>query len=357
MKKKAIPLILTSLLLASCSQGGQQESEQSSEPAVSDVGPKSMIQNLDVPWAITKIGDTFYFPERTGSIVEWNSEEGTTSSTLSLTEDIHVQGEGGLLGFEPAADFAESQEAFLYHTYQTEDNLFNRIVLVKKEGTQWTEQSVLLDGIPGGVNHNGGRLKAGPDHKLYVTTGDTYQTELAQDVESLAGKILRLELNGDVPDDNPFGSSYVYSYGHRNPQGLAWDEDGNLYSSEHGQTAHDEINLIQPGKNYGWPEIEGDETQEGMESPIFHTGNDTWAPSGLAYHEGKLYVATLAGTSLKSYEIETGETEDLVNHLGRLRDVLIEENVLYTISNNRDGRGNPGENDDQLYRLELKRED
>jgi glucose/arabinose dehydrogenase len=166
----------------------------------------------------------------------------------------------------------------------------------------------MLDGIPGDTNHNGGRIKVGPDGYLYVTTGERYKPELAQDKDSLGGKILRISLDGSIPQDNPWPDSPVYSWGHRNPQGLAWQPDtGVLYSSEHGQSSHDEINIIKPGANYGWPLIEGDETAGkggvSLRLPLLHSGNQTWAPSGMTFitqgpWSGELLVAGLAGEQL-----------------------------------------------------------
>jgi glucose/arabinose dehydrogenase len=225
---------------------------------------------------------------------------------------------------------------------------------MEQTGNEWVEKEELISNIPGAKLHNGGRLKIGPDGKLYVTTGDALNPDIAQDRSSLGGKILRMNLDGSIPHDNPFPQSYVYSYGHRNPQGLAWDEQGTLYSSEHGQIAHDEINKIEPGQNYGWPVIQGDETAEGMMRPLFHSGNDTWAPSGMSYHQGKLYVATLAGSRIMAFDLQKMTQETIFNNGGRMRDTFIENNHLYFISNNRDGRGIPAKNDDRLYRMSLK---
>ncbi|WP_432806587.1 PQQ-dependent sugar dehydrogenase [Mesobacillus maritimus] len=212
---------------------------------------------------------------------------------------------------------------------------------------------MLLDQIPSDRVHHGGRLALGPDGKLYATAGDASQPDLAQDLKSLAGKILRMNVDGSVPEDNPFPDSYVYSYGHRNPQGIGWAEDGTMYASEHGPNAHDEINVIEAGKNYGWPKIVGDQSLEGLEQPLFHSGSDTWAPSGLVVSEGKLYVATLRGNSVSEFDLETKTTNELVTGLGRIRDVWLEGSELYFVSNNTDGRGTPLEEDDKLYRVNL----
>ena len=167
-----------------------------------------------------------------------------------------------------------------------------------------------------------------------------------------------MNLDGSIPDDNPFSDSYVYSYGHRNPQGITWSSAGTMYASEHGDNANDEVNLIEAGQNYGWPVIEGEEEQEqeGLISPLFTSGiENTWAPSGMAYNDGKVYVAALRGSAVLEFDLETNEHRELITGLGRIRDVFIEDEFLYFISNNSDGRGNPQENDDKLYKISLTR--
>src|SRR5699024_90805 len=155
--------------------------------------------------------------------------------------------------------------------------------LLEHSNNQWTEKKVLLDKIPSDTYHHGGRLKIGPDNKLYATTGDATNPDLSQDTSALNGKILRLNLDGSIPDDNPYQDSYVFTYGHRNAQGMVWDDEGIMYASEHGDQANDEINRIEGKMNYGWPEIEGSDQQEGMESPLYTSGKGkTWAPAGIA---------------------------------------------------------------------------
>jgi glucose/arabinose dehydrogenase len=175
---------------------------------------------------------------------------------------------------------------------------------------------------------------------------------MAQDLKNLAGKILRMELNGEIPVDNPFTDSYIYSYGHRNSQGLTWNDDGSqMYSADHGPIGYDEINFIQLGKNYGWPVIKGDEEKEGMEGPLIHSGSSTWAPSGIDYLEGKLYVAGLRGEKLLTFDIEAESIEVVIEDIGRIRDVLVHDGEIYIITNNRDGRGEPKPSDDRLLKL------
>ena len=219
---------------------------------------------------------------------------------------------------------------------------------------------------------DGGRMKFGPDGKLYIATGDAANYNLAQDLDSLAGKILRINSDGTIPEDNPFTDSAIFSYGHRNPQGIDWHPDSEiLVATEHGPSgergdAHDEVNVIFSGKNYGWPDIVGDETSEGLENPILHTGEDTWAPSGAVFYDSdkitewheKYFIATLRGNHLRMLDL------DLENNLvisskalfsgeyGRLRSANMgPDGHLYILTSNQDGRGGPAQNDDRILRI------
>lgn len=327
--------------------------EESIEVVASDDGNINA-NKLFIPWTINKDGSSFYLSQRDGTVVQIDGDLGLVEvQDIEVSEDILHEGEGGFLGFTLAPDFEKTKRAFAFHTYEDEGEAKNRIVSLVLDGTTWKEENVLLDNIPGGELNNGGRVQIGPDGMLYATTGDTGEGELAQDLDSLAGKILRMELNGDIPVDNPFEDSYVFSYGHRNSQGLAWDENGNLYSSEHGEDGHDEINLIEAGKNYGWPEITGDEEAEDMVAPVYHSGEDTWAPSGMAFNDGQLYIASLAGKKIFTYDLADGKIAEFYNEAGRLRDVFIENDALFTITNNHDNRGEPSEKDDRLIHVPL----
>jgi glucose/arabinose dehydrogenase len=306
--------------------------------------------NLQVPWEISKDGNTFLITERTGNIVE--VKDGiATRYNVQLKKQLSNKGEGGLLGFQLHP--TSNDRGFIYYTYVEGNNLFNRVTTVRKGDNNWIEENLLLDRIPGAVIHNGGRIKIGPDGMLYVTTGDAAQEMLAQSRSSLAGKILRMELNGQVPVDNPFQGSYIYSFGHRNPQGLAWDEEGTkLYASEHGPIGFDEINEIVPGGNYGWPIIKGNETRPTMKTPLFHSGNNTWAPAGMDFRNNVLYVAALRGSQLLAFNLGTNKVTSAFANVGRIRDVLIDEDNFFIVTSNTDGRGNPAPNDDRVIKIE-----
>jgi len=349
-------LMVLAALLAGCDSNTQPaavQNEQNSTTSQQQPNEVEVIaENLNIPWSIEAANGTFYLTERTGSIVK--IENGMERQRVELKKELATASEAGLLGFVLAPDFQESSLAYAYYTYADSSGQFNRIVTLQLEDNVWREKSLILDKIPSGSVHHGGRLKIGPDGKLYATAGDAAEPDIAQDPDSLGGKILRMNLDGSIPTDNPFSGSYVYSVGHRNPQGMTWLPDGTLYASEHGNRANDEINRIEAGQNYGWPIIQGLEEQEGMIAPLFTSGNEsTWAPSGMDNYNGKLYVAALRGTAVLEFDLETGQSRELITNLGRIRDVRVEGDNLYFITNNTDGRGNPQPNDDKLYRISL----
>lgn len=316
-------------------------------------------EELFIPWAldITKDGRIF-FTERIGNIRLIENGVLQTSPVYTFFPPFEAQGEGGLMGLVLAPDFENNGYFYVMYTYMENGEFFNKVVRMHYEKNNTTEDKILLDKIPGERLHNGGRLKIGPDGKLYVTTGDAGQVNNSQDMNSLAGKILRMELDGRVPSDNPFEGSYVYALGLRNPQGLDWDEEGNLYGSDHGSVAHDEINLIVPGGNYGWP-LSGGE----FILPVFDSGDATYAPSGIAFVKegplaGKLLAAALRGQQLLSMTLnDTGKqvvgTESyLKDEFGRLRESYRHtDGSIYLTTSNLDGRGLPGAGDDKILRL------
>jgi glucose/arabinose dehydrogenase len=355
MVKVCSILLSMILLISGCSlfekENLTSKDQQEDEAVVLQPEVEVVAEELRVPWSINKVNQVFYVSERTGSIVKIDNGK-MERQQVALEKPLAKAAEAGLLGFVLDPGFPDNQKAFAYYTYENGQGQFNRVVVLKLEGNKWTEERILLDLIPSAAYHHGGRLKIGPDGKLYITTGDATAPELAQDRRSLNGKILRMNLDGSIPVDNPSRSSYVYSYGHRNPQGLVWI--GNtLYSSEHGQSAHDEVNLIKPGANYGWPVIEGNESKAGMETPLFQSGEETWAPSGMTAHNGKLYAAALRGNAVREFDLDRKLTSPVITGLGRIRDVLVDGEYLYFVSNNTDGRGNPDEKDDKLYRVLL----
>ncbi len=311
----------------------------------------TLAQNLDVPWAIDFLPNgTLIFTERVGRV---NLLE--NNGTIIKVADINVSQvtESGLLGVAVDPNFTENKYIYLYYTH---DGGVKRISRFLMNGSL-SNETVLLDNIPGGSIHNGGRLKFGPDGKLYATTGEGGNSNLAQDINSTGGKILRLNPDGTVPIDNPYGN-YVYSYGNRDPQGIAWNPNGILYESEHGASMNDEINIITKGGNYGWPVVQGDQNTSGYISPIMVYTNFTLAPSGIAFYQNHLYVTGLRGSQLRVLNLSsdgksiTGESI-LVNNIGRIRDAVVHDGFLYICTSNRDGRGFPQSGDDKIIRIKI----
>ncbi|MGP4078645.1 PQQ-dependent sugar dehydrogenase [Pseudalkalibacillus sp. R45] len=357
MKKLLLPALLI-LMMTGCFENEKtppDEKNSKSQPVNQNQDIQTLATELEVPWQINIVENTvYYLSGRPGEIM--SISEGTKQNqTVEVSKEIVSRTESGLLGFY-IIEGSQPLEAYLYHTYQEDGRLLNRVVKVQKDEVIWKETDILIEGIPGGPIHNGGRLAAGPDEKLYITTGDAGEPDLAQDEDSLAGKILRLNLDGTIPDENPFNDSPVYSYGHRNPQGIGWTKDGKMYSSEHGSTDRDEINEIVAGGNYGWPVIRGDEEHEGMIKPIFHSGDGTWAPSGLAISDSKIYVAFLAGKQIREFDLNNNTSRTFTEGYGRMRDIEIVDGSLYAITNNTDGRGNPKPEDDRLLKFPLDNE-
>lgn len=327
---------------------------------------KVITENLYVPWAIAISDDgKIYFTERSGTIRVIEAGKLNPEPLITFTQPFISRGEGGLMGIALDPNYSQNHYMYAMHSYGEENQIFNRVVRLVENNNKASIDKILLDKIPGGQIHDGGRIKIGPDQKLYITTGDAGNSQLAQDVASTAGKILRIELDGKIPKDNPFPNSPVYSLGHRNPEGLAWNSKNVLYESEHGQSAHDEINIIKPGENYGWPLVQGNEesTEIMVQKPLIQSGEETWAPSGIAFvtqgpWQGNLLVANLRGQQLLVISLNGNGTivknveAYLKNEYGRLREVVqAKDGSIYLTTSNRDGRGNPDKTDDRIIQL------
>jgi glucose/arabinose dehydrogenase len=334
-------------------------------PAPSPVTVETVATGLAVPWALAFAPDgRLFFTERGGQ-VRVIEESGLAPEPVAVLPVASV-GESGLMGL--ALDPSFDQNGFLYvmYTHAGLGGLRNRVSRLRVTGNRAGGEQVILGDIPGAAIHDGGRLRFGPDGKLYVTTGDASDPEQAQSRESLAGKILRLNGDGSIPYDNPFPGSLVYSLGHRNPQGLDWRPgSGQLFATEHGPTGNDEVNRIEAGANYGWPSIQGREQASGMTSPLA-TFSPAVAPSGASFYnsdlisewKGSFFFATLRGRHLHRM-VFTGDGSGVAlserlfeGRFGRLRDVVAgPDGVLYVATNNRDGRGDPGVEDDRILRI------
>ncbi len=330
----------------------------SSEAQKEDI--EIIASGLSVPWEIVFLpGGDMLVTERPGNLLRI----GSTSKLIQKIEGVRHVGEGGLMGLALHPKFAENNYLYLYYTTEQNGKIQNTVERYQFTNNTLTDKKLILGNIKGSKNHDGGRIAFGPDGYLYIATGDAEEPDSAQDKNSLNGKILRVTDEGGVPADNPFGNP-VYSIGHRNPQGLAWDSSGQLWVSEHGpsglQTGFDEINLITRGGNYGWPKYKGAESDTGILPAALDSGKaDTWAPSGMAYAGDSLFFSGLRGAALYQTKIASNNKLTLSTHLqqvyGRIRAVVLgPDNFLYISTSNTDGRGKPKEGDDKIIKLNPK---
>jgi len=322
-------------------------------PAFAELNVDVMVDGLNNPWEIVFGPDgDIYFTERDGRI--WKIEEfGEAKVIETFTKSGSY--EGGTLGLALHPEFEKNKKIYVYQTNLEMEFFQNKVFSFTVDDDMLTDRQIIIDDIPGALWHDGGRIAFGPDGKLYITTGDAVNPGWSQDLSSLAGKILRINPDGTIPDDNPFDSSPIFSYGHRNPQGIAWSSDGLLVSSEHGPSGemgygHDEINVIVKGKNYGWPKVVGDSSDVTLVNPIIHSGEQTWAPSGMVYFDsnkipsldGKFLVGALRGQHLMV--VDVAEDGSLISaeklfegDFGRIRTAQIgPDGVLYLLTANGD---------------------
>jgi glucose/arabinose dehydrogenase len=348
---------------------------------VNQAGPsltvESVVRDLATIWAIDFAPDGRVFPtERSGRIR--TVRDGVLDPEPWMTIEVVESGESGLMGLALDPEFATNGFVYVTYTYAAPGGgLQNRLVRLREDRAtgRGVFDSVLVDDVRGGRVHDGGRVKIGPDGKLYWTMGESGSPDLAQSLDTLNGKILRLNPDGSIPAENPFPGSPIYSYGHRNPQGLAWQPGtGLLFAIEHGpsgqQSCCDEVNLIVPGQNYGWPRASGDQIAEGMVPPLVHSGTSsatTWAPGGATFvttgpWAGSLLFVGLRGESLYRVTLDPLGGQSIVGlerhfqgQYGRLRDVVEgPDGALYLTTSNKDGRGRPNAGDDQLLRLTVR---
>ncbi|MEN9407500.1 MAG: hypothetical protein RLZZ455_716 [Candidatus Parcubacteria bacterium] len=326
---------------------------------------------LSTPWALAFLPDgDLLVTERDGTVKIIRKTTGLDDAPLLTIDDVKQIGEGGLMGIAIHPSFPQKPYIYFDYTYsQNGSNTANRVVRYTFKNNRFSDKKIIVDAIPGAANHNGGRIKFGPDGYLYITTGDSEAPSLAQSATSLAGKILRIDENGNAAKGNPFTGTFgtpqsrnnlVYSLGHRNPQGIAWDSEGNLWETEHGRSLPsglDEINLIEYGKNYGWPTIQGDENKDGLITPVKSSGvSTTWAPSGAVFFGDSLFFTGLRGQTLYEAVIKNNTVTEIKEHFkgtfGRLREVILgPDGMLYITTSNRDGRGIPSAEDDRVIKI------
>ncbi|TKA11649.1 PQQ-dependent sugar dehydrogenase [Actinacidiphila oryziradicis] len=316
---------------------------------------------LDTPWGVGLLpgGDLLVASRDSGRITRVAAGTGK-KTVLGAVPGVSSGGEGGLLGLALSPELATDHLVYAYFTTESD----NRIVRMlydpaKPAGEQLGAPDTILRGIPHGSIHNGGRIAFGPDGMLYAGTGESGERGLAQDTRSLGGKILRMTPDGEPAQGNPFPGSLVYSYGHRNVQGLAWDAQGRLWAAEFGQDTWDELNLVQPGKNYGWPVVEGMGHRSGYVDPVAQWHTDDASPSGIAYAAGSIWMASLKGARLWRIPLDGTKAAAapqpfLTSAYGRLRTVVTDEDgTLLLTTSNTDGRGKPRKGDDRILRLKV----
>jgi len=386
MQKLALSSFISVIILFSACNAGNGNRAQFGDPVVGDV-PQMVednfvqepteynievwVEDLRVPWGMVFLSDDrALVTERPGRVRL--IENGTLRvEPYKIIEEVEHTGEGGLMGLAKHPTYPDQAYLYVMYTYRSGGRLYNRVARYRDTGSTMEFDRVIVDEIPGHRVHNGGRIAFGPDNLLYITTGDIWQAEIAQDENNLGGKILRVTPDGDNPGDNPFSGSPIYSLGHRNPQGLAWHpETVSLFSSEHGPSGEfglrdkDIINVIEKGGNYGWPLVLGDANVDPYLDPIIMWERAT-PPGGMTFWNNRLYVATLRSETLVRIDIEpAGDTYEVTNidrlfasdwfsgTYGRLRDVVVgPDNALYVLTSNHDGRGRPRQGDDRILRL------
>jgi glucose/arabinose dehydrogenase len=387
VRHRAVPAVLAAaalLLAAGCSAddaagpgdggsaspGRTAESAGPSASAAASTPPakgtvkvvRTVAEGLDSPWGLAPLpGGGLLVSSRDEAVITRVDTETGKKTELGEVPGVSPAGEGGLLGIALSPDYAADHMVYAYFGSASD----NRIVRMlydadKPAGEQLGAPDTVFKGIPKGVIHNGGRIAFGPDGMLYAGTGESGNTGLSQDTGSLGGKILRLTPEGEPAPGNPFPDSPVYSYGHRNVQGLAWDTRQRLFASEFGQDTWDELNAIVPGDNYGWPNAEGRSGDGGKyHDPVAQWHTDDASPSGIAYAEGSVWMAGLKGRTLWRIPLDGTEAAAdpqpfLKGEYGRLRTVVAAGGArLWVTTSNTDGRGDPGEDDDRILEVEV----
>lgn len=331
-------------------------------PNIQDSSNKTiqiLATNLEKPWALDIVDDRIFITEKIGKIRVIESDVLLEEPLATLrVADIF---DGGLLGISIHPDFANNNFLYVYYTYVENDQLWNKVLRITESENKLVDAITIVDQIPGSKFSNGGVIKFGPDKKLYVGTGaGSDSSHDAQDLESLAGKILRLNDDGSIPNDNPFSNSAVFSYGHSNPRGMAWDAYGTLYVTETGPTKNDEINLVMAGKNYGWPDQQCSGDEKFVDSIICY--DPAIEPGGILFYSGDrleiqsdMIMASMKPENLDRLKFSGEDLEyqkSILSGLGRIRDIAQgPDGYLYIITSNTDGKAFPDSSDDKLVRI------
>ncbi|MEU6283677.1 PQQ-dependent sugar dehydrogenase [Streptomyces sp. NPDC047028] len=356
---------------ASGAASGGTASTASPSPSPSESTPpakgsvkvlRTVAEGLTTPWGLAPLpgGDLLVSSRDDGTIVRVDEKTGK-KTVLGQVSGVSPEGEGGLLGIALSPDYASDHMIYAYFT-SASDNRIVRVLYDEKKpaGEQLGAPDTIFRGIPKGVIHNGGRIAFGPDKMLYAGTGESGERGLAQDRKSLGGKILRMTPEGEPAPGNPFPGSVVYSYGHRNVQGLAWDDKQRLFASEFGQDTWDELNAIKPGGNYGWPDAEGRSSDPAFQNPIAQWHTDDASPSGIAYVDGVIWMAGLKGERLwriplNGTKASAAPQAFLTGKYGRLRTVAAAGgDTIWLTTSNTDGRGTPKKGDDRILEVRVR---
>ena len=368
----APPAVLTQTMEVLPTQAPVQAAAAATQAVPTGWKVESVAEGLKVPWSIVfTSADRMLVTERGGMIREIVNGDLNPEPVL-VFEDVSARGESGLMGLAIDPQYSDNKYLYACYTYSGSSGAANRVVRLKDESDSIALDAVVLDPLPSANNHAGCRIRFGPDGKLYITNGDALDPSSAQDVNSLAGKILRINPDGSIPEDNPFRGSPVWSYGHRNPQGIDWQPgSGLMYSTEHGPSGFDgpgggdEINLIQAGGNYGWPLVSHDEKREGTIAPLIQF-TPAEAPASLSFYAsdvlpmftGNLFFGALRGEGLVRIVLSEADpseiitVEKIISDIGRVRDVVQgPDGFIYFSTSNRDGRGRAREGDDHIYRI------
>ncbi|MEW2449726.1 PQQ-dependent sugar dehydrogenase [Streptomyces parvulus] len=385
VQRRAVSAVLAAaalLLTAGCSSGDGDPSagdgsaspasttaqSSTSAPAAGQTPPakgsvkvlRTVARGLDSPWGLAPVpGGGLLVSSRDDATITRVDEKTGDKTELGEVPGVSAAGEGGLLGIALSPDYASDHMIYAYYTSASDNRVVRMLYDAKKPaGEQLGAPDTVFRGIPKGMIHNGGRIAFGPDGMLYAGTGESGDTGLSQDKESLGGKILRMTPDGDPAPGNPFPDSVVYSYGHRNVQGLAWDREQRLFASEFGQDTWDELNAIEPGANYGWPEAEGGGS--GFRDPLAQWSTDEASPSGIAYAAGSVWMAGLRGERLwriplKGTEASAKPQSFLADEYGRLRTVApAGGDKLWLVTSNTDGRGDAKGDDDRILEVQVR---
>ncbi|WP_202510071.1 PQQ-dependent sugar dehydrogenase [Streptomyces sp. SID5643] len=387
VQRRVVPTVLAAaalLLTAGCSSGGPGSSgtDEGASPSRSAPGSsapprraaeetppaegsvkvvRTVAEGLDSPWGLAPLpgGGLLVSSRDDGTIVRVDEKTGRKTE-LGEVPGVSAAGEGGLLGIALSPDYASDRMVYAYFTSASDNRVVRMIYDQQKpSGEQLGAPDTVFRGIPKGFIHNGGRIEFGPDRMLYVGTGESGDTGLSQDKDSVGGKILRLTPEGEPAPGNPFPDSPVYSYGHRNVQGLAWDGKQRLFASEFGQDTWDELNAIKPGDNYGWPQAEGRSDDGEFHNPVDQWTTAEASPSGIAYAEGSVWMAGLRGKRLWRIPLNGTEASAepqafLEGEYGRLRTVVpAGGDRLWLVTSNTDGRGSPKDGDDRILELRV----